>query len=85
MIATAMAEEGLEYMSVCFVSRHKSWLKDGHTWSMHQGGWGVLSRNNYIMGIYSRLFQNKAVQDARHNTDHYLVLVGLCGAAPAAH
>ena len=43
------------------------------------------SRTNYILGIYSCLFQNVAVRDASHNTDHYLVLGCFRGAAPAAH
>ena len=37
------------------------------------------------MSTNSRLFQNVAVQDARHNTDHYLVLDFFLRAAPAAH
>ena len=31
------------------------------------------SWTDYILVTYSRLFRNVAVQDARHNTDHYLV------------
>ena len=31
------------------------------------------------------MFQNVAVRDARHNTDHYLILGFLQGAAPAVH
>ena len=43
------------------------------------------SRTDYILGTDSRLFQNVAGWDARHNTDHYLVLGCLHRAAPAAH
>ena len=39
----------------------------------------------YILGTDRRLLHNVAVRDARHNTDHYLVVGCLYGAAPAAH
>ena len=42
-------------------------------------------RTNYILGIDRCLLQNLAVQDARHNMYHYLVLGYLCDAAPDAH
>ena len=82
--AAALAEEGLEDMSGHFLPRNKWCLKDGCTWAMHQGGRKLRSCNNYILGTDSCLFQNVAVWDARHNTDHYLVLGCLLGAAPAA-
>ena len=40
----------------------------------------VRSRTDYILGTDRRLFQNVAVQDPRHNTDHYMVLGCLPGA-----
>ena len=43
------------------------------------------SRTYYILGTDSRLFQNVAVQDARQNTDHYLVMGYLLGAALNTH
>ena len=52
---------------------------------MHWGGREVRSRTDYILGTDNHLFQNVAVLDARHNTDHYLVLGCLCGSAPAIH
>ena len=51
---------------------------------MQWGGQEVRSQNNYILGTDSRLLQNVAVWYARNNTDHYLVLGCLCGAAPDA-
>ena len=45
----------------------------------------VRSQTNYILGTDSLLLQNVAFWDARHNTDHYLVLGGLHGSVPAAH
>ena len=77
-IAAALAEEGLEDMISHFLPRHKLWLKDGHPWVIHWGGWEVRSQTNYILGIDSFLSQNVAVRDARHNTDHYLLLWCLC-------
>ena len=84
-IAAALVEEDLEDMSGHLFPRHKPWLKDGHTWDMHRGGQEVHSRTNYIIGTDSRLFQNIVVWDARHNTEHYLILGFLRGAAPAAN
>ena len=37
------------------------------------------------MGTYSRLLQNVAIRDARHNTFQYLVLGCLHGADPVSH
>ena len=37
------------------------------------------------MGTDSHMFQNIAVRDVRHNTDHYLVLGCLCRAKPVMH
>ena len=45
----------------------------------------VRSWTNYILGIYQRLLMNVALQDSRHNTDHYLVLGCLRGAPLAKH
>ena len=84
-VAAALAEEGLEDISRHFLPRHKLWLKDGRTRAIHRGGQEVRSRNNYILGIDSFLFYKVAVQDARHNTEHYLVLGCLHGAAPTTH
>ena len=67
-----------------FLPRHKPWLKYDRTWTMHRGVQEVRSCTGYILGTESRLFQNVVVRDARHNTDHYLVLGCLRGAAPAA-
>ena len=58
---SALAKEGLEYMSNHFLPRHKTWLKDGRTWALHRGGWGVHSRTDYILGTDICLFQNVAV------------------------
>ena len=84
-IAAAMAEEVLNDMSGHFLPWYKPWLKDSHTWDMHRGGREVIYRTNYILGTYSRMFQNVEVRDARHNTDDYLVLGCLHIAAPAVH
>ena len=73
-IVVAMEEEGLEDTSGHFLPRHNTWLKDGHTWAMHESGREVRCRTKYILGIDSRLFQNVVVWYTRHNMDHYLVL-----------
>ena len=81
----ALEEEGLEDMSSHFLPRKKPCLKDGRTLVMRRGGWEVRSRTDYILGKDSSMLQNVAVQDSRHNTEHYLVLGYLCGSAPTAH
>ena len=43
------------------------------------------SRTDYILGSDSRLFQNVAVWDTRHNTHHYLVLGCLHRSGLTAH
>ena len=54
-------------------------------WSMLRGVREVRSRTDYIRVTDCRLLRNVAVQDKRHNTDHYLVLGCLHSATPAAH
>ena len=69
-IASALAEEGIEYMSGYFLSRNTPWLKDGCTWAMHRGVHEVHSRTYHILGTDSHLLQNVVVRGTRHNTDH---------------
>ena len=57
-------------MSGHFLPWHKPCLKDGHTWDIHWGGQEVRSCTNYSLGTDIRLFQNVAVRDESHNTDH---------------
>ena len=52
---------------------------------MHRGVQEVRSQTDYILVTDIRLLQNTAVQDARQNTDHYLVLGCLHGDTPTAH
>ena len=73
-IAAAMEEELLEDISAHFLPQHKLWLKDDHTWAMHWGSREVCSQTEHILSTDSCLFQNVAIRDASHNTDHYLVL-----------
>ena len=80
-----MSAAGLEVVSGHFAPRRKPWLKDGNMWSMLCWGQEVHSHTNYILGIDHCLIQNVAVQDAHHNTDHYLVLGCFCRAATAVH
>ena len=84
-IVEVIAEEGLEDMSDHFLTRHKLWLKDGRTRAMKRGDREVRSRTDWILGTDSHMFQNVAVWDTRHNTDHYLVLGCLLRAASATH
>ena len=69
-IAAAVATEGLEDMLEHFLSRRKSWCRDGMTWIMIQEGREVRSQTDYILGTDRRLFWNVSVQEPRHNLDH---------------
>ena len=42
----------------------------------------VRSQTDYILGSVRRIFQNVAVQEPRHNYDHFMVMGCLCGASP---
>ena len=45
----------------------------------------VQSRTDYILGSDLRIFQNVAVRDPRHNSDHLMVIGCLCGAYLTQH
>ena len=71
--------EGLEDMVHHFMPRGRRWCRDRRTWDMRRQGQVVRSRTDYILGTDRHLFQNVAVRDPRHNTDHYMVLGCLPG------
>ena len=70
-------------MSAHFLQQYKTWLRDGWTWSMLCGVREMRSQTDYIMVKNKRLIQDGSVRDARHNTDHYLVLCCHRGSAPS--
>ena len=47
--------------------------------AMVRQGREVKSQMEYIMGSDRRIFQNMAVRDLQHNSDHYMVLGCLHG------
>ena len=55
------------------------------TWAMVRQGRVVRSRTDYIMGYDCRIFQNVAVRDLRHNSNHLMVMECLYGASPMEH
>ena len=79
-IATDLATAGVEDMAQHFMPRGRQWCRDQRTWDMKRHGQVVRSRTDYILGTDRRVFQNLAVRDPRHNTDHYIVLGCLPGA-----
>ena len=74
----AMTEDltaaGLEDMGMHFLPRCRLWLQDRFTWGMRRDGREVQYQTDYILGKYLRLFQDVAIRDPRHNSDHYMVL-----------
>ena len=45
----------------------------------------VRSRTDSIMGSNHRIFQNVAVRDLRHNSNHFMVVEIMRGASPREH
>ena len=45
----------------------------------------IRSRTEYLLGTDRTLFRNMAVQDPRHNSDHYMVVVQLRGGKAREH
>ena len=64
-ITAVIATEGLEDMTEHFLPKKLLLTRDGQTWSQE-----VRFQTDYIPGKDHRLFQNVAVWDPRHNTDH---------------
>ena len=73
-IATTLATEGLEDMARHFLPRESRGCRDWRTWGMLRKGREVWSRMDYILGTDRCLFRKVAVQDPKHNSDHYMVL-----------
>ena len=78
-IVDELVSTGIEDMGLKFLQRCKTLLQDRCAWSMRRDGLEVRSRTNHILGTDLRLFQDVAVQDPRHNLDHYMVLGCLMG------
>ena len=76
-ISTALTVAGVEDMLDHFLPRQIPCFRDSRTWIMVWLWREVWSRTDYILGADHSLFGNVAVQDPRHNSDHYLVLGNL--------
>ena len=72
--ADDLAMAGLVDMVRHSLPRHKPLLQDSFICSMRRDGREVRSRMDYILGTYIILFQDVAVWDPQHNSDHYMVL-----------
>ena len=69
-----MEMDELEDVAEHFLPWKLTWTWDGRTWSILHHVQEVRSRAHYIFGMDRHMFQNVAVRDPRHNTDHYMVL-----------
>ena len=67
-----------------FLSR-PTWFHYCRTWLMRQQERVVRSRRDYILRSDHQIFQNVAVRDPRHNSDHFMVVGSLCGTSPREH
>ena len=81
----ALDTSGLEDMVVHFLPQNKSWERDGRTWIMLRGSRDMKYHTYYLTGTDPYIFQKVYVRDARHNTDHYLVLGCLYGYSATEH
>ena len=57
-----------------FFSGKRPWGRERRTWSMVREGRVIRSRTDYLLGTDRSLFRNVAVQDPRHNSNHYMVV-----------
>ena len=57
-------------MSVHFLLRLTPWAQDSRTWGILSQGRAVRYQTDYILKIYTRLFQNVSTWDSRHITHH---------------
>ena len=82
-LAEAIADEitvaGLMDISLHFFPHQKTWLKDRSTWRIQRDGREAQSQTDYIIGTDHKIFQDVAVHDTRHHSDHYMVLEFLRG------
>ena len=78
-ITDELAAAGLMDMGLHFLPWRKTWFQDRCTWSMQRDGREVQYRTDYILGTDCRFFQDVAVWDTLHHSDHYMVLGCLRG------
>ena len=76
-IATVMVMEGLEDLAEHLFLRRRAWCRDCRTWSTRRQGRVVRSWMDYILGSDRRILQNVAVQELRHNSNHFMVVGSL--------
>ena len=84
-IAVAVATEGLENIAGQYLPIRRAWCRDRRTWAAVRQGRVVRSLTDYILGSERQIFQNMAVWDPRHNSDHFMVVGCLRGAFPMEH
>ena len=73
-IVEAVATAGLEDLVGHFLPRQRVWCKDRKTWGVVRQWSLVRSLMDYILVSDQQIFQNVAVRDPRHNSDHIMVL-----------
>ena len=76
---------GLEDLEGHFFPQWRAWCRDWRTWEAVMQGRVVRSRMDYILGSDRRIFQNVAVRDPRHNSDHFMVVGCPREASPREH
>ena len=50
------------------------WFKDQRTWRMVRQGRVGRSKTDYILGSDHQIFENVAIRDLRHNSNHLMVM-----------
>ena len=81
-IAEEVTTAGLEDLLVHLRPRQRARNRYRITWMMVRQGREVRYWTDCTVGSNCRIFQNVAVRDPRHNSDHYMVMRCLQGAYP---
>ena len=84
-ITVAVVKAGLEDLAVHFFPQRRTWCRDQRMWGSVRQWRVVRSWTDYILGSDHRIFQNVAVWDQRHNSDHFMFVECLCGASLGEH
>ena len=84
-ISAAVATTCLEARIGHFFPQRQTWCKSRRTWSMVMQWRVVRSQTDYILVSERRIFQNVAVREPRHNSEHLMVIGCLRRASPREH
>ena len=80
-IVAAISTARMEDISARFLLCRKSWVQDGRMWNVRLQGREVRSWTDQLLETDSRLFRKASVGGPCHNSDHFMALGCIHGAA----